>query len=94
MSDVSGLWVETAKIARKAGHVQTAYSSVLQASELRAPMAFLQRAKLLKLEDQPHKAIAEVVNFRTTLRDSLAPGDEVGLQEWGKVCIHCIFATN
>ncbi|KAG0147580.1 hypothetical protein CROQUDRAFT_76465 [Cronartium quercuum f. sp. fusiforme G11] len=57
---VGQLWVQTAKIARKAKHLQTSYSAVLQASELKTPTAFLQRAKLLKLEDQPHKAIAEL----------------------------------
>ncbi|WAQ92451.1 hypothetical protein PtA15_16A359 [Puccinia triticina] len=61
---VSQLWVQTAKIARKAGHLQTAYSAVLQASESKAPTAFIQQAKLMKLEDLgnlTHEAIQDVI---------------------------------
>ncbi|MBW0473796.1 hypothetical protein O181_013511 [Austropuccinia psidii MF-1] len=60
MPAVGQLWVQTAKSARKAGHLQTSYSAVLQASELKAPTAFMQKAKLMKLEDQPYKAIVEL----------------------------------
>jgi len=57
---VGQLWVQTAKVARKAGHLQTAYSAVLQASELQAPTAFIQQTKLLKMEDQPYKALLKL----------------------------------
>ncbi|EFP86122.1 serine/threonine-protein kinase M1 [Puccinia graminis f. sp. tritici] len=57
---VGQLWVQTAKIARKAGHLQTAYSAVLQASELKAPTAFIQQAKLMKMEDQLYKAVLKL----------------------------------
>ncbi|KAI8457555.1 hypothetical protein BY996DRAFT_6900089 [Phakopsora pachyrhizi] len=59
---VGQLWVQTAKIARIAGHLQSSYSAVLQASEMKAPTAFVQKAKLMKLEDQPYKAIMELEN--------------------------------
>jgi len=57
---VGQLWAQTAKVARKAGHLQTAYSAVLQASELQAPTAFIQQTKLLKMEDQPYKALLKL----------------------------------
>ncbi|PLW29691.1 hypothetical protein PCASD_22318 [Puccinia coronata f. sp. avenae] len=57
---VGWLWVQRAKIARKAGHLQTAYSAVLQASELQAPTAFIQQAKLMKSEDQLSKGVLKL----------------------------------
>lgn len=61
-AEVADTWISTCKIARKAGHSQTAYSAVLQASVSGAPFAFVQRAKLLASNDQPHAAIQELNN--------------------------------
>lgn len=54
------MWLETAKIARKAGHGQTAYSAVLRAAQLNAPMTFLQSAKLKHDDQQDQRAIQEL----------------------------------
>ena len=68
---IGELWVETSKIARKAGHSQTAYSAILQANNLDTPFVFLQSAKLLECSNQTHKAIQEIDN---ALRNILPPG--------------------
>ncbi|GEM06491.1 phosphatidylinositol 3-/4-kinase [Rhodotorula toruloides] len=61
-TEVGNLWLETSKIARKAGHFQTAYSAILQARDYDAEYTFLQSAKLFKANDQPSKAIQELDN--------------------------------
>lgn len=60
--EVGQSWVSTSKIARRAGHIQTAYSAVLQAVQCQAPFAFVQRAKLLALSEQTQGAIQELNN--------------------------------
>lgn len=57
---IGNLWLETSKIARKAGHAQTAYSAILQARDLEAPYVFVQSAKLLKAGDEEYKAIQNI----------------------------------
>ncbi|EGG02755.1 uncharacterized protein MELLADRAFT_22295, partial [Melampsora larici-populina 98AG31] len=86
---VGQLWVQTANIARKAGHLQTSYSAVLQASELKTPTAFIQRSKLLKLEDQPHKAIAELERNldHCTPKDSAGMSDDISTRDYAKACL-------
>lgn len=61
-AEVGSLWLETSKIARKAGHFQTAYSAILQARDCHADFAFFQSAKLFKANDQTYKAIQELDN--------------------------------
>ncbi|GAA5902167.1 hypothetical protein JCM6882_006719 [Rhodosporidiobolus microsporus] len=61
-SEVGELWLETSKIARKAGHYQTAYSAILQARDCAADYAFLQSAKLFKANGETHKAVQELDN--------------------------------
>lgn len=61
-------WLTTSKIARKAGHVQTAYSAILQAMALHAPFTFVQQAKLMRANGQPLKALSELENILPTLR--------------------------
>lgn len=53
-------WLETAKIARKAGHYQTAYSALLQASENRAAFSYIQGCKLTKDNGDALKALHEL----------------------------------
>jgi serine/threonine-protein kinase ATR len=55
-------WIASSKIARKAGHAQTAYSATLQAKEAEAPFAFVQQAKLLKGNGEPLKALTDLEN--------------------------------
>lgn len=61
-NEIGELWLETSKIARKAGHSQTAYSAILQARDCDAEFAFYQSAKLLKAGGQTYKAIQELDN--------------------------------
>lgn len=89
-------WLTTSKIARKAGHVQTAYSAILQAMSLHAPFTFVQQAKLMRANGQPLKALSELENILPTLRpDSSVVGlsgrpiplDEEPVQSRGNVAL-------
>ncbi|KAJ1032614.1 hypothetical protein NDA16_000637 [Ustilago loliicola] len=80
-NDVGEAWIATAKIARRAGHMQTAYSATLQATQNQATFAFVQRVKLLAKEEQTHAAIRDLVNSLNTLTSTFKPG-QVG--EMGK----------
>ncbi|KAH9464248.1 hypothetical protein Pst134EB_003780 [Puccinia striiformis f. sp. tritici] len=80
---VGQLWVQTAKIARKAGHLQTAYSAVLQASELKAPTAFIQQAKLMKLEDQLCKAVFKLDD---NLKKTPVPSADESFDRLNEIC--------
>ncbi|GAA5943874.1 protein kinase MEC1 [Sporobolomyces koalae] len=59
---IGDLWLESSKIARKAGHSQTAYSAILQVRDCSADFAYYQSAKLLKASGQTYKAIQELDN--------------------------------
>ncbi|KDE08289.1 hypothetical protein MVLG_01552 [Microbotryum lychnidis-dioicae p1A1 Lamole] len=76
IKEIGRLWLETSKIARKAGHTQTAYSAILQARELQAPYTFLQSAKLLMAGDQSYRAMQEIDNG---LRAAMAPTSQAPL---------------
>lgn len=69
------LWLSTAKIARKAGHMQTAFSAILQAENLATPFAFVERAKLSKKEDQLQRGIQAIdvalTDLPTSIKDRL-----------------------
>jgi serine/threonine-protein kinase ATR len=55
------MWLESAKIARNAGHGQTAYSAVLRADQLNAPSTYLQSAKLKHADHhQDQRAIQDL----------------------------------
>lgn len=53
-------WLDSSKIARKAGHWQTAYSAMLQAQRRAAPYWFLESAKLTKATGEPLRALSEL----------------------------------
>ncbi|SNX82494.1 related to serine-protein kinase atr [Melanopsichium pennsylvanicum] len=72
-NDVGEAWIATAKIARRAGHMQTAYSATLQATQNQATFAFVQRVKLLAKEEQTHAAIRDLVNSLNTLVGNFKP---------------------
>ncbi|KAK4058120.1 hypothetical protein OIO90_000859 [Microbotryomycetes sp. JL221] len=74
---IAKLWLQTSKIARKAGHTQTAYSAVLQARDMNSDIVFYQRAKLLKAMDEPTKAIQDIGNA-LQLQNFQAMDDEDG----------------
>ena len=55
-------WLDTAKIARKAGHTQTAYSAILQAEHYGAIMSFFESAKLTKATGEAKDALQQLCN--------------------------------
>ncbi|KAI0720383.1 hypothetical protein C8T65DRAFT_736114 [Cerioporus squamosus] len=61
--EVTGkLWLTSAKIARKAGHSQTAYSAILQAQRSNASFSFIQSTKLVRARGEPLRALQELEN--------------------------------
>ena len=65
--EIGRAWIQSSKIARKAGYDQTAYSATLQAKEAEAPFAFLQQAKLLRAHGGAFKALTDLENEVTPL---------------------------
>jgi serine/threonine-protein kinase ATR len=66
-------WLASAKIARKAGHWQTAYSAMLQAQQRSTPFWFVENAKLIKANGEPLRALHELDHaiHRTTDSEEL-----------------------
>ncbi|KAF8343717.1 hypothetical protein F5887DRAFT_1283371 [Amanita rubescens] len=54
MREASRLWIASAKIARKVGQWQTAYSAMLQAQQGASDIAFVESAKLVKARGEAH----------------------------------------
>lgn len=53
-------WLTSSKIARKAGHTQTAYSAILQAQRCNTPYSFVENAKLVRTREDPLRALQEL----------------------------------
>lgn len=66
--EIGRSWLASAKIARKAGQWQTAYSAMLQAQQKKAPYSFIETAKLLKASGEPLRALNELENSIKLLR--------------------------
>ena len=77
-AEIGESWISSSKIARRAGHTQTAYSAALQASQCRAPFAFVQQAKLLVHGDQGQAALQEISN---ALQNFQLPSETSGSAE-------------
>ncbi|KAH7931163.1 hypothetical protein BV22DRAFT_1052917 [Leucogyrophana mollusca] len=60
--EIGRSWLASAKIARKAGQWQTAYSAVLQAQQSNVRFSFLESAKLVKVTGEPLRALQELEN--------------------------------
>ncbi|KZT62935.1 hypothetical protein CALCODRAFT_425546, partial [Calocera cornea HHB12733] len=60
--EIGKSWLNTARNARKAGHIQTAYSATLQARKFDAPFAFIQTCKLLRVNGEAVRALQELEN--------------------------------
>ncbi|XP_006456710.1 hypothetical protein AGABI2DRAFT_78376 [Agaricus bisporus var. bisporus H97] len=61
-AEVGRTWLTSAKIARKAGQWQTAYSAMLQAQQSKSKFSFIESAKLIKVTDEPLRALKELEN--------------------------------
>ncbi|OCH94317.1 hypothetical protein OBBRIDRAFT_823598 [Obba rivulosa] len=55
-------WLASAKIARKAGYWQTAYSAILQGGQCKAPFSFMESARLIKASGEPLRALQDLDN--------------------------------
>ena len=83
--NVIGLtWLDSSKIARKAGHWQTAYSAMLQAQRRAAPYWFLESAKLTKATGEPLRALSELEH---ALHSSSHADDQQHRQSKAKVTL-------
>ncbi|XP_004459286.1 serine/threonine-protein kinase ATR isoform X1 [Dasypus novemcinctus] len=54
---VGGCWLQSARVARKAGHHQTAYNALLNAGESRLAELYVERAKWLWSKGDVHQAL-------------------------------------
>lgn len=64
-------WLLSARLARKAGYQQTAYSAVLQAQQNNAPFWFIQSAKLTRARGDPLRALQDIENSLAQLEREL-----------------------
>ncbi|KAG6866120.1 hypothetical protein C0991_008428 [Blastosporella zonata] len=60
-------WLASARIARKAGHWQTAYSAMLQATQNKARFSFFESSKLVKVMGEPLRALTDLENAMRSL---------------------------
>lgn len=79
-------WLASAKIARKAGHGQTAYSAMLQAQQRSTPFWFVESAKLIKANGEPLRALHELENAIRRMADDRVVEDAETRKLKGKVC--------
>ena len=78
------LWLQSAKISRKSGHLQTSYGALLHAAELQEESVHLERAKWIWEKGQTHKAMYELQSAALRLREeceSLQDVDAAALKE-------------
>lgn len=61
-TEIGRAWLASSKIARKAGHWQTAYSAVLQARQWEAPYSYVQSCKLIRASGEALRALQELDN--------------------------------
>lgn len=73
-AEIGQSWISSSKIARRTGHIQSAYSAAMQASQWKAPFAFVQKAKLLALSDNSQGALQELNNNIHTIQFSNTDG--------------------
>ncbi|KAH9077054.1 hypothetical protein EDB83DRAFT_2504335 [Lactarius deliciosus] len=73
--EIGRSWLISAKIARKAGHWQTAYSAILQAQESRTTFSLMQKVRLLRATGEPLRALQELTHYLQTTRVQDTPLD-------------------
>lgn len=60
--EIGRSWLASAKIARKAGQWQTAYSAMLQSQQNKTRYSFMESAKLVKAMGDPLHALQQLEN--------------------------------
>ncbi|KDQ64194.1 hypothetical protein JAAARDRAFT_117891 [Jaapia argillacea MUCL 33604] len=78
-AEIGRTWLASAKIARKAGHWQTAYSSMLHAQRTQTPFSFIESARLIKANGESLRALQELDNSLQVCE--LAEKDVIDLTE-------------
>ncbi|KAI9467128.1 hypothetical protein BJY52DRAFT_1423860 [Lactarius psammicola] len=73
--EIGRSWLTSAKIARKAGHWQTAYSAILQAQESRTAFSLMQKVRLIRATGEPLRALQELEHYLQTTRAQGSPPD-------------------
>ncbi|KAI0032945.1 hypothetical protein K488DRAFT_78188 [Vararia minispora EC-137] len=68
--EIGRSWLTSAKIARKAGHVSTAYSALLQARHHQTPYAFIQAAKLTRASGEHERALRDLEHSLSLVEQS------------------------
>lgn len=61
--EAGNLWLKSAKIARKAGYFQAAYSAILHAAKVDPPYLEVERAKWLWKQGDKHRAMTDLHRF-------------------------------
>ncbi|TFY78245.1 hypothetical protein EWM64_g5764 [Hericium alpestre] len=80
--EIGRSWLASAKIARKAGHWQTAYSAMLQAEQAHTPFSFIQSARLIRANGEPLRALHALQNsIRVAGLGADTPADVIDLTE-------------
>src|SRR6266849_1353924 len=79
--EIGRSWLITAKIARKAGHWQTAYSAILQAQESRTAFSLMQQVRLIRATGEPLRALQELEHYLQTTRRQDHSADVIDLTE-------------
>jgi serine/threonine-protein kinase ATR len=78
-------WLASAKIARKAGQWQTAYSAMLQARQSSSQFSFIESAKLVKATGEPLRALQELEKSIRLFDIVVSGGDEKDEDEMKKM---------
>lgn len=65
---VNQSWLHSAKLARKSGYWQTAYSAILQARQNEVSFAFIESAKLTKAAGESVRALQELESPLKTIQ--------------------------
>ena len=73
--EIGRSWLASAKIARKAGQWQTAYSAMLQSQQSKTENSFMESAKLVKAMGEPLRALQQLENSMHS--ESLLDDDSV-----------------
>lgn len=75
--EIGRAWIQSSRIARKAGYEQTAYTAALQAKQVDAPFAFVQQVKLVKGSDGVFKALTSLENSVKPIKDEIDRQNEL-----------------
>ncbi|KAI0268140.1 hypothetical protein BC834DRAFT_678146 [Gloeopeniophorella convolvens] len=81
--EISRSWLISAKIARKAGHWQTAYSAMLHAEQSRSTFSVMQKVRLTRATGEPLRALQELEHHlqMTRLQDGPFDSEIIDLTE-------------